>query len=117
VVTANYDPPREINIQLGHKDVNLEAFEHGAQQYAIKKLTAGDRLYTGRQKNALFNSSGRLVLYFSKRFSSEIEEKWINKGYFIDSAQARFILVWKDKADEKECRIVLPNLRLIKKMN
>jgi len=115
--TTEYEAPREISIQLGHKDVNLGGFECDAKQHVVKELTAGDRLFTGEKDYTLYNSGGHEVLSFSKRFASEIEEKWINKGYSIDSAQARFILVWKDKAEDKECRIVLPSLRLIKKMN
>ena len=97
--------------------MNLGGFERDAKQHVIKKLTAGDRLFTGENDHTVYNSGGHEVLYFSKRFASEIEEKWINKGYSIHSAQARFILVWKDKAEDKECRIVLPSLKLIKKMN
>jgi len=113
-ITADFEPPNEIVIQLGHRDVYLGGFEHASKQHLIKNLTAGARLYTGERENTLYASNGRAVLYFSKRFSSEIEEKWLHKGYRIESAQARFILVWKDPAEEKEYRIVLPSVRLRK---
>jgi len=113
-ITADFEPPNEIVIQLGHRDVYLGGFEHASKQHLIKNLTAGARLYTGERENTLYASNGQAVLYFSKRFSSEIEEKWLHKGYHIESAQARFILVWKDPTEEKEYRIVLPSLRLRK---
>lgn len=115
-VPTEYEPPGEIVIQLGHRDVKLGAFTHNAKQHIIKNLTSGDSLFPGEQEHTLYNSAGRAVLYFSKHFSTELQDKWLNKGYRIDSAQARFIIIWKDPTEEKEYRIVLPNLRLKKEM-
>ncbi|MDZ7794916.1 MAG: RecQ family ATP-dependent DNA helicase [Spirochaetia bacterium] len=115
-VTNEYASPSEIVIQLGHRDVYLGGFEHNSKQHIVKNLTAGDILFTGDQENTLYTSTGRAALNFSKRFSTEIKEKWINKGYHIESAKASFILVWKDQTEEKEYRIVLPSLRLRKEM-
>ena len=113
-VPTEYEPPGEIVIQLGHRDVKLGAFKHDAKQHLIKNLTAGDSLFPGEQKHTLYNSAGHAVIYFSKHFSSELQDKWLNKGYHIETAQARFIIIWKDQAEEKEYRIVLPSLWLRK---
>ncbi|MCK5200958.1 MAG: hypothetical protein KAR21_21540, partial [Spirochaetales bacterium] len=50
-------------------------------------------------------------------FYSDLRAKWLNNGYTILTAQAQFILLWKDKEEDKEYRIVLPNLRLKKELS
>lgn len=116
-IDKNFDVPDEILIQLGHRDVYLSRFKHNNKQTIIKKIISGEQLFTGPIGDILYSNSGREILTFSTKFYSDIQAKWLNKGYNILTAQAQFILLWKDKEEDKEYRIVLPSLRLKKELS
>ncbi len=113
-IDRNYVAPDEILIQLGHRDVYLSGFKQKNKQAIIKELISGVQLFTGPSGSKLYNNSGYEVLSFSRKFYSDLQAKWINKGYNVLTAQVQFILLWTDKVDDKEYRIVLPILRLKK---
>lgn len=53
------------------------------------------------------------MFYFSKNFKEKVEH-YLKKGYQIVDGEANFIVLWYDKAEQKEYRIVLPILYLQK---
>ncbi len=106
-----YGEPKEIMLQLGHKDVVLSFFKDKAA--TIGKLQAGQELYL--LNNYLkVQHEGRdcFVAKFSEKCQKQISDL-ISKGYRPYKSYIRFIVYWKP-ADENEIRpevpIVLPDI-------
>lgn len=110
--TNDYSIQETIVLQLTHKDVWLGFFNNNNRQKLIKKLQSGDKLIC--RDNICYNSENREILRFSKAFISKSEELQ-NKNYAISEVKINFILFWKNEETEKEVKIVLPEIYLIKK--
>lgn len=100
-----YLPPKQLAMQLGHKDVWLDYFF--SVQPLIKELNSGDELSVS--ENCCLNSKGQVVLKFSKSFIEQIEDM-VQKKYVPKRAKIRFIVYWKKEDSDYEIRIVLPEL-------
>jgi ATP-dependent DNA helicase RecQ len=110
---ALYNEPGWLSIQLTHRDVYLDYFVNVPVARAIESLQAGDRLELSGDDPNLLTANNKKVL----RFSSSAEEKmqkFLNRGYEIDSIHAEYIVVWKRKEDDKQYRVVLPRIKLKK---
>jgi ATP-dependent DNA helicase RecQ len=57
----------------------------------------------------LGNAKSELVLKFSKGFNSKLSD-YTFKGYKPVEARINFIVYWKNDNNEKESKIVLPEL-------
>ncbi|HOA31167.1 MAG TPA: hypothetical protein PKM70_04490 [Clostridia bacterium] len=62
---------------------------------------------------AEFNGRTHKVVMFSKKFKKTLNE-YFEKGYVFDRAEARFLVSWRDKEDNKEYPLVLPNIYMKK---
>ncbi len=108
-----YDMPKEIILQMSHKDVNLNFFK--SRKEKILALRGGSAL-----KYAdiyLYDATGYPIAMFSARMQQALSE-WQAKGYEIESSKVRFIVAWKPKDSPKgehESAVVLADLCLVRK--
>lgn len=104
-----YDEPKEIVLQLSHKDVNLGFSK--PHKDAILCLRSGMPL-TYHDHCLCLPSTGRDIAQVSIKMKEKLG-KWEMKGYKVTAARIRFIVAWKSKdapRDEKESAIVLADL-------
>ena len=104
-----YDEPKEIVLQLSHKDVNLGFSK--PHKDAILCLRSGMPL-TYHDHCLCLPSTGRDIAQLSIKMKEKLG-KWELKGYKVTAARIRFIVAWKSKdapRDEKESAIVLADL-------
>ncbi len=99
-----YAPANFISCLLTHKDVKLGYFEF--VQHRMNGITSGDQLTITAE--GLSTDKG-LVVKFSNDFITSIE-KLHSKGYALHSAKANFIVYWFNSKDNKEIKIILPEL-------
>lgn len=103
-----YERPKEILMQLSHRDVNLGFFKN--KKDVIRHIIPGAEL--------IIDSDGLSIMYEGKevsvvRFSNDfmkIIEKNKKQGYRMDRAYVRFIVGWTEQEEEKEYPIILPDL-------
>lgn len=110
----NYKAPEELIMQLTHRDVYLNSFK--TRTSYIKNLTAGRELLV-KDDNAFYAVMGSKEIRIGY-FSNAFKEKLIrlrSRGFVPDSAQIRFIVLWKSENDTEEIPIVLPDVKLKKK--
>jgi ATP-dependent DNA helicase RecQ len=97
--------PDILSIQLTHKDVWLGFFK--SRQRLISNLVAGDELLT--VDHECRTADGQVVLRFSRLFQETIDS--LNRqGYVLKGAKISFVVWWKDEDDDREIRIVLPQV-------
>lgn len=108
-----HDSPKEISIQMTLKDINLGLYKDNYYFDIIKNLKAGDRLVL-KNNFLLTDPKNRLVIKFSKSFSIQVN-KLIEDNYLIKDYKIGYIVVWNDKENNKDYRIILPKLEFIKK--
>lgn len=109
-----YDMPKEVVLQMSHKDVFLNYFK--PRKKTILALRGGHEL-KHKNKIFLYDTTGHTVVMFSARMQQTLSE-WQAKGYEIESGKVRFIVAWKPKdspKEEQETAVVLADLRLVKK--
>jgi ATP-dependent DNA helicase RecQ len=101
-----YEKPEELALQLSLKDVNLNSQKKKNEN--IKRIYAGDCLYMD-EFNILKDANKLVFIKFSKEFERK-HVQLMEKGYMVKTAEAGFVVLWKDRDDEKEYRIVLPRV-------
>jgi ATP-dependent DNA helicase RecQ len=99
-----YPPANFISCLLTHRDVKLFYFEY--VQQGVNGMTSGDTLSISEE--GLSTDKG-FVVKFSKDFITSIEN-WRSKGYSLHSAKVNFIVHWFDSKENKEVKIILPEL-------
>jgi len=104
-----YEEPKEIIMQLTHKDIWLDYFIN--RQSIISKLKSGDELHVDEDKGLSFD--GQPVLKFSKLFLQKTEEIK-SRGYLLKRGEVNFIVYWKKEDREQEIKIILPELHFMK---
>ncbi|RZJ98784.1 MAG: RecQ family ATP-dependent DNA helicase, partial [Flavobacterium sp.] len=107
-----HNPPLEIVMQLGLKDVVLDYFLN--RQHTLRELRSGDRLHIDGPE--CFDSTGHRVLRFSNKFLVEIETKR-NLGYEVKSVAVNFMVYWLKEGAEEESLIVLPEVWFVKRLH
>ena len=109
---TSYAEPREITLQLTHKDVVLDFFRD--KKEIIFKLHSGMPLSV-KDEFLFAELDGRTVKIakLSKARMAEIE-KLAAKGYVPVSGEVRFVVAWKGEEDKEEIAVLLPNLHLKK---
>ena len=107
---TSYAEPREITLQLTHKDVVLDFFRD--KKEIIFKLHSGMPLSV-KDEFLYAEIEGRTVKIakLSKARMAEIE-KLAAKGYVPISGEVRFVVAWKGEEDKEEIAVMLPNLHL-----
>ena len=110
---SSYGMPTEIVIQMSHKDVNLNFFQHCYKE--VLALQGGDKLLC--DDYSLRTPSGYAVAEYSAAMRERLA-KLKTLGYIPSSATTRFIVAWKRKGapkEEKETAVLLADLKLTRK--
>ncbi|MEO6684940.1 MAG: hypothetical protein ABIN24_03205, partial [Dyadobacter sp.] len=101
----SFPPPRELALQLSHKEINLGYFEY--IQHRINLLISGDVIKINGE--GCINMKDELVLKFSRKFLERLEEIKAT-GFQLKSAKVNFIVYWKKEDSAQEIKIILPEL-------
>ena len=108
--TKACNAPKELLVQLTHKDVYLGFFKD--RQSIIKRMRGGLRLGIRSSSLTIFYENTTLdIVRYSKSFSEKLSF-FKRQGYEISSAYANFIVAWIDKKTKEESYIILPILHL-----
>lgn len=100
-----YLPPNEIAMQLTLKDIWLDYFIN--KQHLVSQFTSGDALTLNGDE--CLNSKGQSVLKFSQQFVRQIESIK-ERNYELKTAKVNFIVYWLKEGEEKEVKIILPEI-------
>lgn len=106
-----YDMPKEIVLQLSHKDVYLDFFKERKQE--ILALRGGDPL-TYSDYFLYSSLTDKPVAKLSSKMQITLFE-WEQRGYKVKSASVRFVVAWKPKdaqKNEPETAVLLADLVL-----
>ena len=106
-----YTLPREIVLQLSHRDVYLEFFKGIKRE--VLALQSGDPLQY-RDFTLYTEKTDLPVTKLSARMQKTLTD-WFAKGYLIKSATVSFIVAWKAKdapKEEPETAVLLADLSL-----
>lgn len=107
-----YPEPRQIMLQLSHKDVFLSYFKNVKKN--VFMLHSGSPLeYEEGALYAILSGTRKIVAKLSKKCVEMLDELK-EKGYVISTAKVRFIVAWKGEDDEEEIPVVLPDIHLVK---
>ncbi len=107
-ITSDYNTyalPKEISIQLTHREVNLGYFKYVQRQ--IKPIKTGDILTVDEE--GCLDKNNEPILKFSAKQLEEIK-KLKAEGYLPKKAVVSFLVYWYDEKNEKESLIVLPEV-------
>ena len=109
---VQYPEPREIALQLTHKDVVLDYFK--GKKEIIFKLHSGMPLSI-KDEFLYAELDGRTVRVakLSKLRMAELE-KLLAKGYRPCGGEVRFVVAWKGENDKEETAVLLPDLHFKK---
>ncbi len=109
-----YPEPDEIMMQLTHRDVFLGFFKD--KKAFIARLISGTELHINGNALFLRTQKGLIkVIILSKAYQDKMAELK-HKGYVPYKAKVRFVVAWKDKEDEQECAILLPDVYFRKEL-
>lgn len=103
--SETYTPPNRIAIHATLKDIWLDYSIN--KQLLISQLKSGSTLIVNDYE--CLNTQGQSILKFSKHFIEKIQDMK-TKNYLLKSAKVNFILYWLKEGEEKEIKIVVPEL-------
>ena len=98
--------PNELAMHPTMRDVWLDYFFD--KQSHISELRSGDELIFNENDKCL-NSKRQSVLKFSRQFAGQIENMK-RDGYELKSARVNFIVYWQKEGEDREIKIILPEL-------
>ena len=105
-----YDAPDTLIVECSMKDVWLGYFKSDNIIYNVKSIKSGEELVISPYDNAVLQDENKNeVLKFSKAFQSNIVG-YTDSGYQLQTACAKYVVVWYDEDSGKEFRVVLPEL-------
>ena len=107
---TDYQEPSVISMQLSHRDVVLRYFAYRRNE--IDNLLSGQELII---TDAGCSAGDKQVLKFSTGCKAKIESLK-EKGYMPVKAVIRHIVFWQDKDTDKESKIILPDLEIVKRV-
>ncbi len=113
----------EIIMPLTHRDIFLSYSESSRRSQIIDNLRSGDDLQMQEKTNdglkLFFAVSDRDTLYpvacASKEFCKKMQ-RYIQKGYILSHAEVLYVLKWRNKETGSEHSILLPLVRLKRKL-
>lgn len=106
----NYLPPSDITMQLTLEDVFLNFFK-GKKEFILKLQSGMPLVFCNME---LHLPTGETIAPLSKKKREEIQ-KWVEKGYQVQSATINYIVAWKGKDEVEEAAVLLPELVLQKR--
>lgn len=101
----SYPEPDQFMLHLSHEDVNLGYFEY--VQHRVNSLVAGDDLQIIDE--GCIDINGQQILKFSRKFLDKKADQE-SKGFRLKAARVNYVVHWKKPEDDKELKIVLPEL-------
>lgn len=104
-----YNAPKDITLQLTHKDVYLDFFKD--KKGTILNLRSGQPLWF--KDNCLFSSTGDCVAALSAKKRNEMQEL-SQQGFSVYAAEVAYVVAWKGENDTEESAVMLPRLHLRK---
>lgn len=108
---TDYESPREVMLQLTHRDVFLGFFKDRKKE--ILSLQSGDMLIF--ENGGFYNPVTRnVVARLSAKMAQELA-RWLEAGYRVKSAAVRFVVAWKPKdapRHEAETAVLLIDMLL-----
>jgi ATP-dependent DNA helicase RecQ len=104
---AKYEPPGSLYRQTNLENIQLGIYIHNYHIDKVKNLFAGEPLTLKNWE--ILDKGGNSLLFFSKAFKEELE-KIFQKGYQVKEISIGYIVVWFDKEEGKEYRVVLPKI-------
>lgn len=107
----DYPEPKEIILELGHRDVALGTFRQN--QASMEYLQSGDTLVLQGSTLMAGNPHPAAIGRLSKACMERLS-RFMQKGYRVTGLRVRFLVWWKGRDDEQEIRIPLPDLSLKK---
>ncbi|TMI72597.1 MAG: RecQ family ATP-dependent DNA helicase [Bacteroidetes bacterium] len=107
-----YPEPEHLAYSLSHQDINLGYFEYVQQR--MNGLRSGTALTI--LNDGLGNSDGQLVVKYSRNFQGLLQN-YLSKGYELKEAKVNFVVYWKDQKENKESKIILPEIYLKRASN
>ena len=108
--TEEYWEPREVILQLTHRDVVLNFFK--GKENTICKLRSGDALSISDNLLRAKMYGGEIpIAKFSRAFSEKLLQLQA-KGYRPSKAHVNFVVAWKGEEETGETLVVLPTLHL-----
>lgn len=108
--------PGTLVLQCGMKDVWLGYFKKTPASNNVKHIHSGQELVPFSRDSTLFQTStGNPVLKLSRAFSTHLQT-YLDKGYLLEQIHARYIVVWMEKETGEQVRVVLPELRLCRRV-
>jgi len=105
-----YPSPSRICFQLSHRDVFLGHFKKCNREISL--LMSGQVLSVN--DNGCFLGD-KQIIKFSGKFNDKINELKI-RGYFPEKAYIRHIVFWRDKDNDEEIKIILPNIEFVRQI-
>ena len=106
-----YSMPKEIVLQLSHKDVHLGFFKGIKRE--VLALKGGDSLFYNNF--VLYDTVAHKPVAKLSLSMQETLLEWKERGYEVKSASVRFVVAWKPKdapKDEPETAVLLADLVL-----
>ena len=100
-----YGMPEKLAVQLSHRDVWLDFFI--SRQQIVNSLQSGDILYY--KDGRWLTKEGIRVFYPSKSFTEKME-RIMKNGYMPKFAKVSFVVFWKKEGEEKDIKIILPEV-------
>ncbi|QMU28175.1 hypothetical protein [Adhaeribacter radiodurans] len=101
-------------MEPGIGDVVLGYFRQPEIVKEVKKLRSGEKLEAGRNlEGGLYQIDGKCLILFSSRFKERLH-CYQNQEYVFASGKVAQVVVWWCQEDNREYRIVLPRLTLLK---
>ena len=107
----HYDMPKEIVLQLSHKDVYLDFFLMRKRE--VLSLRAGDPL--AYKDYVLYGTTANCPVAKLSTGMQQTLAEWGERGYQVSSASVRFIVAWKPRdadRNEPETAVLLADLLL-----
>ena len=109
---TQYPEPKEITLQLTHRDVVLDFFRD--KKAVILMLRGGMQLSVSREfLYAVIDGHTVRVAKLSKARIAELD-KLSAKGYRPCGGEVRFVVAWKGEGDSEETAVLLPDLHFRK---
>ena len=105
-----YDAPKDISIQLTHKDVVLDFFK-GKREMIFKLRSGGALTVTDGYLTAEIDGRSVRVAKFSKAFREKLDNL-AYKGFQPKQASVSFVVAWKNEDDNEETAVLLPKIGL-----
>lgn len=103
-----YERPKEILMQLSHRDVFLGFFKD--KKEVIRHIVPGaELLIKNEELSVIYEGKEIPIVRFSKEFMKTIRKNQ-SQGYHMDRAYVRFVVGWREKEEDKEYPIVLPDI-------